>query len=53
MTKESGSLYCKHTRKIVKRFKKVNGMAVDSTVDSETWIKLMAKAMEQLPLRIN
>lgn len=49
----SGQLFCKKTRRIVRRFKKVNGMVADSVVDNETWDKIMLKAKEILPARIN
>jgi hypothetical protein len=49
----SHSLYCKKTRKIVKKFKQVNGMVADSIVDSEAWAKIMQRAIDLLPARIN
>jgi hypothetical protein len=49
----SGQLFCKKTRRVVKRFKKVNGMVPDSIVDGETWDKIMLKAKDILPVRIN
>jgi hypothetical protein len=34
-------------------FKRVNGMVTDSIVDREAWDKIMKKAIDQLPVRIN
>ena len=52
VTKPSRSLYCKNTRRIVKRFKKKNGLASDSIVERETWSKIMQKAKDLLPIRL-
>lgn len=42
----SHSLFCKSTRRIVKKFKRINGMIADSIVDNEAWGKIMAKAID-------
>jgi hypothetical protein len=49
----SGQLFCKKTRRVIRRFKKVHGMVADSVVDNETWEKIMLKAKDILPVRIN
>jgi peptidoglycan hydrolase-like protein with peptidoglycan-binding domain len=53
LNKPTSSLFCKNTRRIVKKFKKKNGMIVDSIVDKETWNKVMKTAKELLPSIIN
>lgn len=53
LNKPTSSLFCKNTRILVKKFKKKNGMIVDSIVDKETWHKIMMTAKELLPSIIN